>query len=380
MSRYGGDYGGRGPPAERWTPERFQRERGGRQSTVIERDTHYEERDNYSNAGSRRRETSADGYRDRRPPRGGRDRIEDDHFFEKEERYGPPARRSGGGRRYEEDEEIDSFVDYKSGRGERERRYEEDRRFSGGRGGPPPPRPGMLIRRQSSLDTFDRKPAPRYGPARPRSPEVITMPGPGSGRSRRHSPPRYQEREYDDIRIAEPDRYGDEHFRGWREREIERVRRRRDSSPHERPGREFVEEEEEVIEEKPFPRKGRTRMSAHLLNKKALFDMGYPFEDEFTEQGHFIIILKALDKTLIDSVLFRSKEYNERERGNTCSSPKKTPPFLQLLNPPSQNASPTPSKLHHHLPIVEKLSSSAEKSSSTRTHPRSPAPSANGTK
>ena len=319
MSRYGGDYGGRGPPAERWTPERFQRERGGRQSTVIERDTHYEERDNYSNAGSRRRESSADGYRDRRPARGGRDKFEDDRFFEKEERYGPPARRSGGGRRYEEDEEIDSFVDYKSGRGERERRYEDDRRFSSGRG-PAPPRPGMLIRRQSSLDTFDRKPAPRYGPPRPRSPEVITMPGPGSGRNRRHSPPRYHERDYEDIRIAEPDRYGDEHFRGWREREIERVRRRRDSSPHERPSREFGEEEEEIIEEKPFPRKGRSRMSAHLLNKKALFDMGYPFEDEFTADGHFIVILKALDKTLIDSVLFRSKEYNERERGKTCSS------------------------------------------------------------
>ena len=86
MSRYNGDYGQRGPPAERWTPERFQRERGGRGSRVIERD-HFEERDSYPNAGSRRRESSADEFHSRRPTRGGgRERSEDDRFFEREER------------------------------------------------------------------------------------------------------------------------------------------------------------------------------------------------------------------------------------------------------------------------------------------------------
>ena len=131
---------------------------------------------------------------------------------------------------------------------------------------------------------------PRYGPPRPPSPpEVIAVPGPG--RHRRSSPQRYSERGYyDNIRISEPDRYGDEDFHGWKEREIETVRRRRRSStPHERE-RERDIIEEEIIEEKPYPRKGRTKMSAHLVNKRALVDIGYPFEEEFTDEVRSLVI------------------------------------------------------------------------------------------
>ena len=299
MSRYG-DFSPRGPP-ERWTPERFQRERGERRSQVIERD-HYDERDSYSSGGAYRRESSADNFYSRRTTVGGRggERYEDDRFYEKEERYGPPARRSGGGgggsfrerRYYEEEDEVDSF-ESSPPRGSREMRYEDDLRSRGGRGAPS--RPGALIRRQSSLDTFDRKPMSRYGPQRRRSPpEVITMPGPRSHSRpgyRRESPPRHHEREYDEIRIAEPDRYGDENFRGWKEREIDITRRRRtDSSPH------FKEKEliqEEIIEEKPFPRRGRTKMSARLVNKRAIIDLGYPFEDDYTAEVSLCLISLA---------------------------------------------------------------------------------------
>ena len=124
---------------------------------------------------------------------------------------------------------------------------------------------------------------------------MISIPGPGSRRRpspRRASPPRYYEREeYEDIRIAEPDKYGDDNFRGWKEREVDVVRRRRrESSPHFKE-REFVEEE--IIEEKPFPRRGRTKMSARLVNKRAIIDIGYPFEDEYTADvnSHFISLV-----------------------------------------------------------------------------------------
>ena len=307
MSRYG-DYSPRGPAPERWTPERFERERDGRQTRVIDRDP-------YSSAGGRRRDLSADNSYSRGPARGGRDKYEDDRFFEREERFGPPARRSGGGdfreRRYYEDDEVDSFDCSPARGGRRDSRYEEKPRFSKG----PPPRPGMLIRRQSSLDTFDRKPMPRYGPGRAKSPpEVIPMPGPRRRHSpKRFSPPRYYDREYEDIGIAEPDRYGDENFRGWKEREVDILRRRRrDCSPEfgreSSPGfrREEYHEEQEVIEEKPFPRKGRTKMSARLVNKRALFDIGYPFEDSCTEEvgSQILMVAGTADDSRVISLLF----------------------------------------------------------------------------
>ena len=255
MSRYG-DYGGGG---ERWNAERFNRERGGRQ--VIERDR-FEEHERYIPP---RRKAPVEEFHSP-PPRVARgDRFEErDHIFE-EERFGPPARRSvGRQQRYYEEEDIDSF----EGSPGREpeplgRRGYEPRRA--------PLRPG-IIRRQSSLDTFDRKPLPRY-PREP--PEIIAMPAPGR---RRRSPPRY-ERDFEEIRIAEPDYYGDEEFRGYKEREVSTIRRRRGGEP------EFEEREEsfEVEEEEPFPRKGKTRMPGKLVNKRAIIELGYPFEEEVSK-------------------------------------------------------------------------------------------------
>ena len=316
MSRYDGGYPHRPVPTERWDGDRFARERHGR-AAVAERDT-YEERDSFRSDGrgfSSRREVEEDDFK---RTRGGG--WEDDRFYEREERYGPPARRAPPPRehferRYHEEDEYDSHGP----------RY-------GGRKAAPP-RPGMLIRRQSSLDTFDRRPQPRY-----REPEVVTVPSPRGGRygeqRHRYEPryePRYNEREsYEDIRIAEPDRYGDEDYRGWKEREIETIRRRR---PEPRRSEDFEEErieervEETVEVERPWPRRGKTRMSARLVNKRALVALGYPYEDEFTDQvgialqsksiilltrdqGDYVIILKALNKELIDEVLGESKKIN----------------------------------------------------------------------
>lgn len=263
MSRYSGhDGGGRREP-ERWDPERFNRERGGRQQApqVIERDI-YEEHDRLTSPPPRRPQRAFDDF-DYPPPPGRRgDRFEEKDRFYHEERYGPPARRAPRQERHYEEEDFDDFEESERG----------VKMMPARRG---PPRPGM-IRRQSSLDTFDRKPLPRY-PRQP--PEVIKMPAPGR---RRKSPTRY-ERDFEEIRVAEPDYYGDEEFRGYKEREIITDRRRRPSPPRFEERFEEVEREREtfeVEEKKPFPRRGKTKMPARLVNKRVIIDLGYPFEEE----------------------------------------------------------------------------------------------------
>ena len=275
MSRYGGERYSGGP--ERWDPERFSRERErverARGPPVIERER-FEEYDRYEprGGGGRRRESSADDsyYGGRGGGRGGGRYEEKERFiFEERERFAPPSERrprGGPGRYY--DEEADSFDGSpQSGQMVPFARERPARRA--------PPRPGMLIRRQSSLDTFDRKPAPRYGNRMTEPPEVIPIPV----RERRMvSPPRYVERDYEEIKVSEPEYWPDEEFRGYRERERSTVRRRRAASEVE--VKEKVIEYEEVEPEKEFPRKGKTKMPSRLVNKRAIIELGYQYEEE----------------------------------------------------------------------------------------------------
>jgi hypothetical protein len=98
---------------------------------------------------------------------------------------------------------------------------------------------------------------------------------------RRPPQPRYDERSYDDIRVQDPDYYGDDGFREYREREWVSSKRRNSSpSPDRRTVREETFEKEEIKEEKPYPRRGKTRMPKRLVHTKVLFDLGYPFYEE----------------------------------------------------------------------------------------------------
>lgn len=196
---------------------------------------------------------------------------------------------------------------------EREREYYQS---------PSPPRRApaarpAFLRRQSSLDTFDRKPLTRfvereeYGPparyrerdeyreelyrddARP--PPFTPIPLP---RTKALPPPRrYAERdfrEYEEIKVAEPDFYGDEDYRGFPERVREReiIRRRRRSRSKESRASHSVRgsvrsdsvssssaSETETVRSE-FPKRGKTRMPARLVSKRAIIDLGYPFEEE----------------------------------------------------------------------------------------------------
>ena len=254
---------GRGPPAgARWDSQRFSRESEDRYRNspvpVMER-----ERERTSNFGPR--------FDDRYSPRARPVERFDERFYP-EEHYGPPARRPE--RRYfDEDDHYEprgppvggAIVPY------RPRRPEA------------PPRPGLL-RRQSSLDTFDRRPLRRYDyddrdDFRPRpQPPVIPVPVPPRRSPPRYSRPRYAERDYDDIRIAEPEYYGDDEFRAYREREWTRQRSRRRSTGSSRSS--SSEREVERPKTKSYPRKGKTRMPKRLAHTKILVDLGYPFHEE----------------------------------------------------------------------------------------------------
>lgn len=205
--------------------------------------------------------------------------FDDDKRFESRlhaaDRYGPPARRP---ERYYDD--ADSFIS--SERPERRR------------GVSPPPRP-RLLRRQSSLDTFDRIPSRKLEEMYYRGPSPRLSPPPRS----RYSPRRAHGDDlyYEDIRIAEPDYYGDEEFRGFRERDRYPTRPRRSSSR-------FRERIVEERLERPYPRKGKTRMPKKLVHPRAILDKGYPFEEE--EKA--VMIQVALSKEQIDELVTISRE------------------------------------------------------------------------
>ena len=259
-SRYGGDY--RSPPpgdygrGSRWDADRFARE--SRAPPVMERDRFERDRyyDNYSPRGP-------GPERFRESPR-----YDERVIIEEKERYAPPRRPE---RRYYEEEEIDYRRSPAAGAMVPFRREE-----------PPPPRPGLL-RRQSSLDFYDRKPARRYEEYERHEPYRVPVPIP----PRRPTPPRYSipEREFEEIRIAEPDYYGDEEYRNIREREWTTSRSRRprsrSSSASEKSERTAKTSKEEFVEiEKPFPRKGKTKMPKRLVHTRAVIELGYPYEEE----------------------------------------------------------------------------------------------------
>ncbi|KAK3292431.1 uncharacterized protein B0H64DRAFT_406646 [Chaetomium fimeti] len=203
----------------------------------------------------------------------------------------------------------------------------------------PRPRPGRLMRRQSSLDTFDRKPAKRYWerdeeygpPARrdepPRVPHYVDIPLP---RTKALPPPRvYAERErehFDEIQVSDPHRYGDEDFHAYpervREREVVRTRRRtrsRDSrAMSRRRGRSRSSSSSSSSSESggttlttrsEYPKKGKTRIPARLVSKRALIELGYPY----VEEGNVVIVQKALGQHNIDDLLKLSDEYKKGE-------------------------------------------------------------------
>ncbi|KAI1843806.1 hypothetical protein JX266_010065 [Neoarthrinium moseri] len=336
---------------DRWDRDRFMYERD--RDRYGDEKVRFEERDDsyVRGPGGRVRETSVDDRYERRTSRPWEDEpIRDRRYYEDDyhRRHSPPA-------------EFDRKVII-----EKEREY---------RSPSPPRRPGTLLRRQSSLDTFDRRPAPRfyereeYGPParrgdyRPEPYQPIPLP-----RSRALPPPRvYAERDYDEIRIAEPERYGDEEFHSYpervREREVTRTRRRRNRSgsrssrSHTHHGSSVRSSSKTsstsssssggttVTAKSEYPKKGKTRIPVRLVSKRALIDLGYPFEEE----GNTIIVQKALGQDNIDDLLKLSEDYkkaelevlNARSEAGNIVEERRTEVFV---------APPPPPPVVHHIP------------------------------
>ncbi|CCF40515.1 hypothetical protein CH063_00359 [Colletotrichum higginsianum] len=331
--------------AERWDRDRFmyerERDRGYPDDRVpppprIPDDrSHYDERDDYRPPPRRGRDHSDERY-DRGPyDRGHRGAYDDDvvrdrrHF--EEDRYGP--------RRGEPlDREFDRRLFF-----EKEPAPQREFRESS------PVRRPTMVRRQSSLDTFDRRPLRFYEreeyppPARRedvrprdprddyRAPPYVPIPLP---RTRQLGPAPSQR--YDEIQIAEPGYYGDEEFRGMpervKEREVVTSRRRRDRSRESRVSRSTRKSSHRSSSHRSssrssstssrtsssksattirsmYPKKGKTRIPARLVSKRALIDLGYPY----IEEGNTVIVLKALGQENIDELLKLSEEYKQSE-------------------------------------------------------------------
>ena len=159
------------------------------------------------------------------------------------------------------------------------------------------PRPGLL-RRQSSLDTFNRRPQPRYDRGEEFREIEIALP---------RRPGRVREEEYEERRERdfEPQQdYRDVEI--LREREIVRTAPKSSKAKSVKSEARSVkssksdarsvttarsssassESFEEVSRasspspERKVGKKGKTRMPKRLVRKQAIIDLGYPFEEE----------------------------------------------------------------------------------------------------
>ncbi|KFX86516.1 hypothetical protein O988_09531, partial [Pseudogymnoascus sp. VKM F-3808] len=167
-------------------------------------------------------------------------------------------------------------------------------------------RPTML-RRQSSLDTFDRKPTlPRYMQREEAGPLAVRK---ERGFPDDSPPARRADRGFEDNRER------------VREREVFRSRRRsRSRSLSSTSSSEFSQTSTVRTGRSSFPKRGKTRMPARMVSKRAIIELGYPFEEEDTT----IIIQRALGREHIDEVLQLSEKYR-KETSTSPYPPQPTP-------------------------------------------------------
>lgn len=150
-----------------------------------------------------------------------------------------------------------------------------------------------LLRRQSSLDTFDRaanrrvQDYSRWDREEDYGPPVIPVAPRRRAASRVR--PVEPEPELDEISVAEPDYYGDERFRKIRQQE-----RERSSTPRGRRNTLREQVVHEKVESRPFPHRGRTRIPKRFVHPRALIDLGYPYDDEvWRTSDNFCVFVKG---------------------------------------------------------------------------------------
>ncbi|KIW05864.1 hypothetical protein, variant 2 [Verruconis gallopava] len=274
---------------QRWDREKFERIRN---RGAYERDDfRFDERDRYGPRGVVR-DVAVEDRIDRRGPRG---RFDEDFRYYEEDRLAPGRRRMSF-----LDEPVPAEAAHRALAPYRSREYVDP---------PPMRRPArpMFVRRQSSLDTFDRRPLPRYGDEY-RLPSDVPIPLPIR---RPRSPPRHYYDDYEEVSYRDlPARGRDyDEYRDIKIKREKRSRSRRPASVQSSSSSESSFEEITVPEPPKIGKKGKTRMPKRLVHKKAIIEMGLPFEEE----GDFIIVQRALMKEHIDTIIEKSKAYREEK-------------------------------------------------------------------
>ncbi|RCI17122.1 hypothetical protein L249_2594 [Ophiocordyceps polyrhachis-furcata BCC 54312] len=200
-----------------------------------------------------------------------------------------------------------------------------------------PRRPAQL-RRQSSLDTFDRRPLRRFvdrdeypPPARRedihrdeayrddayrddyRAPPYTPIPLPKS----RALPPPRRHPGYDDGYGPDPDDEFLAYPERVRERELvrERARTHRSSSRSSSVSSRSSRSGGGTTIRSEYPKRGKTRIPVRLVSTRALHDLGYRFvQESILLQNNTIIVQQALGQEHIDELLRVSEQYNKADQ------------------------------------------------------------------
>ncbi|KAI5266815.1 hypothetical protein E4T47_08203 [Aureobasidium subglaciale] len=342
------------PQTQRWDRDRFERYSRRPAAPVEERETfRFTEHDRPG-----RQDIRIEERIDRGPP----PRRERNDFAE--DSYGPAARPRRSDRELFGDRDPRELADLQLAPYRRKSIVErDDFDFRETRNAP---RPGGLQRRQSSLDTFDRRPLRRHEHDDYRIPPGVPIPLPRRRSPSRGPPGRYYEEEYEDVRhrdYSPQDSYRDVEI--MREKSVHRRRVNRDrarsdarSSTTKRSSRTTRSSSsssqssftEVSRHSSPSPakvgKKGKTRMPKRLVRKEAIINLGYPFEEE----EDFIVVQRALDKEHIDEVIRISEQYKEPKTKTYRYDDPGAPPeehFEHLrtewINPPTVRA-PSPAR------------------------------------
>ncbi|KAH0551717.1 hypothetical protein GP486_007065 [Trichoglossum hirsutum] len=280
---------------ERWDSERFSREHAGRQRGVRGRDLIGRPREPV--ATGRQSLTTLEIDRDRGRDRdhigASRQRRQSLHFEDEASSYGGSSIGS-----------VSTIVPSGGPRGRRQS-LGFDRHYAPP---PPPPLAHELPRRPrprtQSLASFDRRPSEYEERSEYRVPSNVPIPLPRI----RRSPPRrreFEERDYEEIRVSEPDRYGEDREYFYREiNERDRPIRRRSKSSRRYSVRSSSSSFDDFEIDQEYPRKGSTRMPRHLVSRRAVVELGYPYEEE----SDTIVILRALGRREIDELIELSED------------------------------------------------------------------------
>lgn len=324
MSRWGGGREDYGDIPQRWDRDRFERFGAPRAPPPpgpprgFHEDYHYQERDT-----PYRRDVAVADRIDDRGPRGSFQ--ERDRYWEEDRYASPPAAIPGRSRR-RTDRELFGDVDPRElagmalvparrksvSRPDIDIDIDIDRHAA-------PPRPGLL-RRQSSLDTFDRRPQRYEREERDyRIPPYTPVPLPIRRQEREYERAPYRDYEPEDYREVEIQRERSVHRRGPPKSEALRSVRSsrpksvttRRTSPSSISSESFEEIEkvesihDSIAASVPRFKKGKTRMPKRLVMREAIQDLGYPYDEE----EDFYVLRIAMEKEQIDEVIKISEQY-----------------------------------------------------------------------